>query len=72
MTRYRCKHAVAHTEYGIAMVRDHSVHRFGMTRADAETWLKKWTEMGGVEGVFRLISREVSAWIDETGVGGYR
>lgn len=62
----------AHIEYGVAMIRDHSVHRAGMTKAEAETWLQEWIEMNGKPGVFRVISREVSAWTDDAGTGGYR
>lgn len=62
----------AHTEYGIAMIRAHSVHRTGMTKAAAETWLQEWLDMNGKPGVFRIISREVSAWTDESGCKGYR
>jgi len=59
-------------EYGIAMVRNHSVHRTGMSKDEAETWIEEWVEMSGKPNVFRIIFRDVPAWTDENGTKGYR
>lgn len=40
----------------------HSSHRFGMTEAEADQWIREWEEDSGKKSVFVKIRRQIGEW----------
>jgi hypothetical protein len=52
-------------EYGIGTDLENMgpVHRAGMSKEEAEDWLKEWVEIGGNAEKVYIIRREVGQWV---------
>lgn len=50
-------------EYGIALKGDTTdPHRTGMTKDEADHWMREWVQMSGRSNMFEIIRRPVGEW----------
>jgi hypothetical protein len=55
----------ADREWGVRFRREHEPHRWGMTEAEARSWIQEAEGEDKIPvGVFVLISRELGPWTD--------